>query len=333
MTLVISGEEYDSLWQQNSPNHYNLILDDDELIAEAPKSLGQQGYIRSIELFSGVWLDFINWKCTRDLIIKSSVHEHEIQFLILTSGHIYHDEIYPTLDKKQAYISGSGISPLHRIKHLQSEYFRGIDIHIEPEVIDSFFPNFKDGHSAFTKLFLRQNEWKESFFPQVTPSMRALVKQMLNAPYRGIARKLYLQAKVLELLAMQLNPIMAEFDPVTAKSKLKSQTIDRIYQARDILLNRLENPPSILELTQQVGICDRTLRRGFRELFGTTVIGYLNQKRMEQAEQLLREGELSISEIANLVGYSNLSYFAAAFKGQFGITPSDCLGGRKINSK
>ena len=53
---------------------------------------------------------------------------------------------------------------------------------------------------------------KESFFPEVTPLMRTLVRQVINAPYRGITRKLYLQAKVLELLAMQLDPIMAEFD-------------------------------------------------------------------------------------------------------------------------
>ena len=46
---------------------------------------------------------------------------------------------------------------------------------------------------------------------------------------------------------------------------------------------------------------------------------------MEKAELLLREGKLSIGEVANLMGYSNLSYFSAAFKRQFGITPSQCI--------
>ncbi|MDJ0591028.1 MAG: AraC family transcriptional regulator [Pleurocapsa sp. MO_226.B13] len=144
-----------------------------------------------------------------------------------------------------------------------------------------------------------------------------------------MTKKLYLQAKVLELLAIQLDPIIAEFDSFPAKSTLKPQTIDRIYQARDILLTRLENPPSIAELIQQVGVGDRTLRRGFRELFGTTVIGYLTSQRMKQAEQLLREGKLSISEVANIVGYSHLGHFSAAFKREFGITPSQCLAGKK----
>jgi AraC family transcriptional regulator, transcriptional activator of the genes for pyochelin and ferripyochelin receptors len=128
---------------------------------------------------------------------------------------------------------------------------------------------------------------------------------------------------------MQLDPIMAQFDAPT-KSRLKPQTIDRIYQARDILTTRLDNPPSILELARQTAISDRTLRNGFRELFGTTIIQYITQLRLEQAERLLRERKLSVAEVANLVGYSHLGYFAKVFKRQFGITPSECLSGKKI---
>ncbi|MEO1006635.1 MAG: AraC family transcriptional regulator, partial [Cyanobacteria bacterium J06638_38] len=164
---------------------------------------------------------------------------------------------------------------------------------------------------------------------KVTSTMRAIIKQMWGHPYQGAIASMYLEAKVLELLALQLAQFL-ESSSDTVETTLKSQSIDRIYQARDILATHLENPPSISKLTQQVGLCDRTLRRGFRELFGTTVIGYLTSLRMEQAEKQLREGKLSISEIANLVGYSNLSYFAAAFKRQFGITPSECLAGQKV---
>jgi hypothetical protein len=105
--------------------------------------------------------------------------------------------------------------------------------------------------------------------------MRIIVKQIIDAPYQGITRKLYLQAKVLELLAMQLDPIILEFEKATPRLNFKAQSIDLIYQARDILLTRLDNSPSILELTQQVGIGELTLRRGFRKLFGTTIVGYL----------------------------------------------------------
>ena len=72
---------------------------------------------------------------------------------------------------------------------------------------------------------------------------------------------------------------------------------------------------------------DRTLRRGFKQLFGMTVVGYLTQQRIEQAEQTLRMGNCTVAEVANRVGYAHLGHFAAAFKRHFGITPSQCLQG------
>ena len=138
---------------------------------------------------------------------------------------------------------------------------------------------------------------------------------------------MYLEGKTLELLAMQLAQL-AESELHKAKSALKPKNIDPIYEAKNILEVRLENPPSILELAKQVGVSDRTLRSGFRKLFGTTVVGYLNQLRIQQAEALLRTGTLSVAEVANSVGYSHLGHFAAAFKRQFGITPRECLAGK-----
>jgi AraC-like DNA-binding protein len=160
--------------------------------------------------------------------------------------------------------------------------------------------------------------------------MQTIVQQISQHPYQGAIARMYLEAKVLELLAMQLTQL-TEMRSDAAKLSLRPKSIDRIYQARDILVTRLENPPSISELTQQVGLGDRTLRRGFRELFGTTIVGYLTLLRMEKAELLLRERKLSISEVANLVGYSNLSHFSTAFKSQFGITPSQCMAGKLLN--
>lgn len=164
----------------------------------------------------------------------------------------------------------------------------------------------------------------------ITPQMRTTVGQIWQHPYQGAIAKIYLEGKALELVAMQLTQL-TESDRYLAKSTLKPQSIDRIYQARDILSTNLENPPSIAELTKQVGLSELTLRRGFRELFQTTVVQYLTQKRMEQAELLLREKQLSVAEVSNLVGYSHLGYFAKVFKRQFGITPSQCLAGKLVN--
>lgn len=179
---------------------------------------------------------------------------------------------------------------------------------------------------------LVEDENPQQFYSPIgdmTSQMQTIVRQIWQHPYQGTIARMYLEGKVLELLAMQFAQL-TELKPNTVRATLKRKSIDRIYQAKEILATSLENPPSILELTQQVGLCEQTLRRGFRELYGTTIVGYLTLLRMEQAEKLLRERELSISEIANLVGYSHLGNFSVAFKRQFGITPSQCIAGKKL---
>jgi AraC-like DNA-binding protein len=104
--------------------------------------------------------------------------------------------------------------------------------------------------------------------------------------------------------------------------RIRSSDIDRLHRAKEILLQDLENPPSLLELARLVGLNDYKLKSGFRQLFGTTVFGYLYQQRMKQAHELLQSSEANVTEIANQVGYTSLSAFSNAFKKFYGISPS-----------
>lgn len=97
--------------------------------------------------------------------------------------------------------------------------------------------------------------------------------------------------------------------------------LKRLHQAQQILTHRLTNPPSLMELSRQVGLNDYKLKQGFRHIFGTTVFAYLRTCRMERAQQLLAARELSIAEVAHTVGYTSQSRFCDAFKKQFGTTP------------
>jgi AraC family transcriptional regulator, transcriptional activator of the genes for pyochelin and ferripyochelin receptors len=89
----------------------------------------------------------------------------------------------------------------------------------------------------------------------------------------------------------------------------------------------MDEPPSLLTLARQVGLNDFKLKRGFRQVFGTTVFGYLHEHRMERARQLLEERRLNVTAVACTVGYANPSHFAGAFKRKFGVNPSAYLRG------
>lgn len=133
---------------------------------------------------------------------------------------------------------------------------------------------------------------------------------------------MYLEGKTLELLSLQLAQWLESEKQCVQTCPPQSDEIERLHYARELLLQDLSNPLTLVELARQAGLNDFKLKRGFRQLFGTTVFGCLQTHRMELAKQLLAEGNLSIAAIAHQVGYASQSRFCDAFKRQFDMIPS-----------
>jgi len=129
-------------------------------------------------------------------------------------------------------------------------------------------------------------------------------------------------AKMLELLYLSIEQFNITGNSPASSLSMKSDDIDKLQQAKKLIAADLQNPPSLIELARAVGLNDFKLKKGFKELFGTTVFGYLFEIRMEKAKELLISAGQSISEVAHVVGYKNAHHFTAAFKKHFGYLPS-----------
>ncbi len=179
---------------------------------------------------------------------------------------------------------------------------------------------------------LTNDEFPTSFYRQgtITPEMRVILHQLLQCPYQGAIKQMYLEGKVLELTALQFAQFAEEDTARQHAPRLKQDEIERLYHARDILIHRLDHPPSILSLAHQVGLNDFKLKQGFRQVFNTTVFGYLRDYRLEQARLLLAENQLTVQQVARAIGYTHSGYFAKAFRQKFGIGPKayQSSGGR-----
>jgi AraC family transcriptional regulator, transcriptional activator of the genes for pyochelin and ferripyochelin receptors len=154
----------------------------------------------------------------------------------------------------------------------------------------------------------------------MTPELFRLLDEILYCDASGASRQLYLEGKGLELLALLIDRL--EETERASSSRLSQTVIDRLQVARQILLARLETPPSLPELARRAGLNEAKLKAGFRVLFGASVFAYLRRERMEEARRLLRARNYNVTEVAARVGYSNPSKFAAAFRKQFGMSPS-----------
>jgi AraC family transcriptional regulator, transcriptional activator of the genes for pyochelin and ferripyochelin receptors len=172
---------------------------------------------------------------------------------------------------------------------------------------------------------------------QTTRAMQRLLQEIWLCSYRGLMQQTYLESKALELLTLQLAvwgkgsearsmsvcPQDALHSKGSAKSSIRKKDIERLQAAKAILIGDLENPPSLTQLAQRVGLSDTKLKQGFPQLFGNTVFGYLHEYRLEQARRLLARDKMTVSEVAYAVGFANRGYFAAAFRRKFGLNPSD----------
>lgn len=149
------------------------------------------------------------------------------------------------------------------------------------------------------------------------------MEQMRQCPYSGALRNLYLEGKAFELLAFHLDAATEGAAQHQAKSKLKADDIRCLHLAKDILSRTWREPPGLLELARMAGLNDYKLKLGFKELFGTTVFGYVRALRMNEARSLLEQGKVNVSEAAWMVGYHNLSHFSQLFRKTFGYNPSE----------
>jgi AraC-like DNA-binding protein len=180
------------------------------------------------------------------------------------------------------------------------------------------------GVSQLPAPFREVTESKESA-PLISRDMTAglyrLLEEIVNADAKGASRVLWHEAKGLELLALMTDELM-ESDRGQGP-RLSAHDIDRLQRARLRLVESLEAPPTLAELARTAGFSETRLKTAFKALFGTSIFAYLRTARMEEARRLLLERHLNVSEAAIRVGYSNPSKFAAAFRRQFDISPSD----------
>lgn len=84
----------------------------------------------------------------------------------------------------------------------------------------------------------------------------------------------------------------------------------------------LDDPLTIPILSRRACLSSTTFKEGFRRLYGQPVHAWLRQRRMEQAGELLQNSALSVLGIAQSVGYASASQFTAAFRRQYGMSPS-----------
>ncbi|WP_161596797.1 helix-turn-helix transcriptional regulator [Chitinophaga vietnamensis] len=156
----------------------------------------------------------------------------------------------------------------------------------------------------------------------ITPRMNMVIEDIRRCGFQGGLKKLFLQSKATELLALQCDQVAMEKTTRMATRKITGSDVERLHHARTLLLKDLQNPPSLAQLARLSGLNEFKLKTGFREVFHNTVFGCLSDHRLELARDLIQSGTKTMTMIADEAGYSSVQHFSNAFRKKYGISPS-----------
>lgn len=214
----------------------------------------------------------------------------------------------------------------HTLK--KDEVHKAINIILKKDFLDKTLENstFKD--EIFRNL---ENEYffKNIKLQKTNIKAKLLTNDLYHSPFNGELDTLFIHSKLLELIYIELNDLLRQNHNIDEKSiKFDQYDRDALYKAKEILINNIQNPPTILELSKLVHLNEFKLKIGFKKLFNITPYSLLLEHKMQEAKKLLETSELSVNEVSQEVGYKQQQNFRTAFVKRFGILPKDLMKSR-----
>ncbi len=203
-----------------------------------------------------------------------------------------------------------------------------INLEIRPKTsLVSILISIEKFHSLFSNEasyipFLSEENKNRKYYDDtiIKPTVLFVLQQIINANVNSSIKNLYIKGKIYELLSLHFQQGEAstgEYCPFLVDER----DVQKIRMAKDIIISKMTEPPTLQELSNEIGLNLKKLKEGFKQIYGDTVYSFLFDYKMEHARKLLESNQHNVNEVGLKIGYSTSSHFIAAFKKKFGTTP------------
>lgn len=207
-----------------------------------------------------------------------------------------------------------------------------LNLNISPNTwLLSVIMTIRKFHSLFSNEanyipFLSDDNKEKKYYSQevVSPAIAVVLSQLMNYNLHPSIKELYVRGKVYELISLYFNKTK-DADLEQCPFLADEDNVRRIKMAKEIMISRMVEPPTLNELSKEIGLSLKKLKEGFKQIYGDSVYGFLFDYKMEYARKMLETGSHNVNEVGLRVGYSTASHFIASFKKKYGTTPKKYL--------
>ncbi len=156
-------------------------------------------------------------------------------------------------------------------------------------------------------------------YESMTADILKSLKQITEYKAESALQNFFYRNKVQELIFLVFEKLQQREH--VKQRDVSPKDIQKLMELKDSILSQLNEPPSIKALAQKTAMSETKLKYLFKQVFGNSIYNFYQNARMEEAANLLKQGDDSVSEIGYGLGFTNLSHFSRLFEKHFGTTP------------
>ncbi|MDY0192067.1 MAG: AraC family transcriptional regulator [Aliarcobacter butzleri] len=275
-------------------------------------------YMEKIYIQDGFLFSKTNYNIEKPIFLEAKQEERKFVITISLKG----NTTYINSDDKKIIPFKEGFTTISMFENTQGfREFKDKQINQIRLILSESFLRRNFQKSLVEKYFFNKQNLQLIDFRLTSIQSQFLLNDILNCSLVGELANIYKQGKIFELLSLEISKLQKNEDDISLDDYDRSA----ILKAKEILLNNLQNPPSIVTLSKMVHLSEVKLKRGFKQIYKTSPYQLLVSHKMNFAKNMLESGEYNINEIALQVGYKFANNFTNAFYKEFKIRPKDIL--------
>ncbi|MDS1314187.1 helix-turn-helix domain-containing protein [Aliarcobacter butzleri] len=275
-------------------------------------------YMEKIYIQDGFLFSKTNYNIEKPIFLEAKQEERKFVITISLKG----NTTYINSGDKKIIPFKEGFTTISLFENTQGfREFKDKQINQIRLILSESFLRRNFQKSLVEKYFFNKQNLQLIDFRLTSIQSQFLLNDILNCSLVGELANIYKQGKIFELLSLEISKLQKNEDDIFLDDYDRSA----ILKAKEILLNNLQNPPSIVTLAKIVHLSEVKLKRGFKQIYKTSPYQLLVSHKMNLAKNMLESGEYNINEIALQVGYKFANNFTNAFYKEFKIRPKDIL--------